>query len=582
MVDRVAEVEARLVEMTEALRRMEQRVAALEQGGLTPSAARRRARQAQAAHDATVSSIESDVADAGKSLSLVGRTLLVLAGAFVLRALTDSGTLPAAIGVAAGLVYAGSWVVAADRAGAAGRRASAVFHLVAAIAIGFPLLFEAATRFRLLSPLVASAMLAAFTGPALAVAARRRHEVLAWVIALGGIGTATGLMLSAGRMAPPVAYLILLGIATLWLGYVQDWHGLRWPVALVADVAVLVLALRAVHPSAVDGPATAMALEAALMALYLGSFATRTLLLDREVVSFEVVQTAAVLLVGLGGAAFVASSAGRGEAALGVVSVAFGLAAYAVAFAFVERRHRERHANFYFYASVALVFVLAGTAFALQGWTLPSIAWAAFAVVSAALARAYGRRTLAVHAVAYAIAGAFASGLLAHAAEALVGAPGAWGALPPSSLVVVAAIAATAWVTASAAPAHPIERVPRVVLVAALAAAVAGIAVGIAAPAVAGSPGAASAGAVATVRTVVLATGALLLAALGRLDGWAEARWLVYPVLGAVGVKILVEDLPRSRPATLFLAFALYGVALILVPRLRRREAPPPVGTARA
>ena len=581
MVDRVADVEARLAGMAEALRQMERRVSALEQGRLTPAAARRAMRGAR---DATVESIGSDVDAAGRSLSLVGRTLLVLAGAFVLRAFTDSGTFPAAVGVAAGFVYAGTWVAAADRAGAAGRKASAVFHLVAAIAIGFPLLFEAATRFRLLSPLAASAMLAAFTGPALAVAARRRHEGLAWVIAFGGILTAIGLMLSAGRMAPPVCYLVLLGVATAWMGYVLDWHGLRWPVALVADVAVLVLALRAVHPTAGEGPAVAIGVQVALMALYLGSFATRTLLLDREVVPFEMAQTAAVLLVGLGGSAFVASSADAGESAIGLVSVAFGLSSYAVAFAFLERRRTVRHANCHFYASVGLVFVLAGIAFAFRGWVLPSVAWAVFAVVAGALARVHGRMTLASHAVAYAVAGALSSGLLSHAAEALLAAPGTpWEALPPSSLAVMAAIAATAWFTSFVAPTHPIERAPRLVLVAALAAGVAGIAGGVGAPAGAGPPGAgASAGAVATVRTAVLAMGALLLAALGRRDGWVEARWLVYPVLAAVGVKILVEDLARSRPATLFLAFALYGATLVLVPRLRRREAAPPEGAARA
>ena len=39
------------------------------------------------------------------------------------------------------------------------------------------------------------------------------------------------------------------------------------------------------------------------------------------------------------------------------------------------------------------------------------------------------------------------------------------------------------------------------------------------------------------------------------------------------GVKLLVEDLPRSRPATLFIALALYGGALIVAPRLGRTGA---------
>jgi hypothetical protein len=120
-----------------------------------------------------------------------------------------------------------------------------------------------------------------------------------------------------------------------------------------------------------------------------------------------------------------------------------------------------------------------------------------------------------------------------------------------------------------------IARVQRAFLIALLAASVPGLLIGWAAPLVAGTPGAgADPGVVATVRTVFLALGALGLAALGRIPAWAEARWLAWPVLGIAGVKMIVEDLPRSRPATLFLAFALYGAALILVPRLRRRELP--------
>ena len=59
---------------------------------------------------------------------------------------------------------------------------------------------------------------------------------------------------------------------------------------------------------------------------------------------------------------------------------------------------------------------------------------------------------------------------------------------------------------------------------------------------------------------------------LGRREAWREAGWLVYPVLAATALKILLEDLPRGRPATLFLAFALYGAALVAVTRRRHRE----------
>jgi hypothetical protein len=80
---------------------------------------------------------------------------------------------------------------------------------------------------------------------------------------------------------------------------------------------------------------------------------------------------------------------------------------------------------------------------------------------------------------------------------------------------------------------------------------------------------------VATVRTGVLVAGVLVLAWSGTLEEWREAGWLAYPLLLVIAAKLVLEDIARSRPASLFLAFALYGAALILVPRLRRRVVAP-------
>jgi len=570
--DRLSELESRVAELTEGMRRMERRVEAIENAKLSPAAARR-VRAAAAGPDTTVASIRSDASQVAGGLALVGRTLLVLAGAFVLRALTDSGTLPTWVGAGLGFAYAGVWIFASERAVKSGGAASAAFHGAAAVMIGFPLLFEAVTRFKLLSPILAAATLTGFTGVALAVAAWRRFELLAWLVGLGGVFTALALMFVTRTMAPPLAYLLLLGTATLWLGYVRDWHGLRWPVAGVLDLAVIVLALRAVNPAAVEGPGIAMVLQLSLVTLYLGSIAARTLLLGRDVVSFEIIQTVAVLVAGLGGAAFVATRADLGAGILGGASVLFGLASYGIAFAFVERKQTQRRANFYFYTSVGILFVLLGTAFVLPDSILPAV-WAAFALVCAGVARALSRRTLATHAAAYAVAALLVAGLFGHAFESFFVSPDVpWTPATAAGLLAVAAAALAGWLTNPVPSEGKLGHLPRVLLLVALATAAAGVLSGLVVPIVAGTPGAgASAGATATVRTAVLVGGALLLALLGRVDGWGEAKWLSWAILAVAGVKILLEDLPKSRPATLFLAFALYGGALILIPRLRRRE----------
>ncbi|MBI5070598.1 MAG: hypothetical protein HZB56_20410 [Deltaproteobacteria bacterium] len=575
MPDPAPDLAAKVADLTDALLKLERRVAALEAGPV------RTARPAAARRAAPAPEEEESILPAGlgltEALSLGGRTFLVLAGAFVLRHLTESQTLPTWLGVALGLAYAGTWLFMADVAGRAGRPWSAGFHGLATVAVGLPLLLEAASRFKLLSPPLAAALLLALTGVALAVAVRRRLHGLAWLVTVGGTLTAVALMLVSGRLGPATAYLILLGVATLWLGYVVDWLYLRWPVALVADLVMAFLALRAGAQATAEGPTVALLVQALLVAGYFGSFAARTLLLQRKVVAFEVFQTAAAILVGLGGAVLVAARSGSGRPALGAVSLVFGAGAYAVAFAFVERRQKIRE-NFYFYASVALVFTLAGTTLLLPGGAL-AVVWAALAVGAGLLARRQRSATLALHAAVYGVAAALAGDLVHHAAEALFGPPEvAWSPAGLASVLVAAGMAATTWLTAHQdGPARPLARVPRFLLFLALALSVTGLLTGWLGPLLAGAPGAgASPSVLAAVRTAVLSSGALLLAWLGRSPRWAEAGWLVYPVLGVAGIKILLEDLRVGRPATQVLTFAFFGAALILVPRLRGRKKEPP------
>lgn len=572
MPEPTVDVAARLEELAEAIRQVERRVAALERSGVGAPVAPRRAAPAAAAGAGTLAEVTADAA-VGRVVPLVGRTLLVLAGAFVLRALTDSGKLPAGPGIALGFAYAGTWIAMADRAGRTGHALAAGFHGLAAVLIGFPLLFEAASRFQLLSPAAALAALTLLSAVALAVAARRSLQGLAWVTAIGGVVTALALgVVSRGRIAPATLYLVLLGVATLWLGYVRDWVQLRWPVALVADVMAAVLAFQAGAPGSADGPGAGLAVLAALIGLYLGSIATRTLVLGRRVVPFEVVQSAAVIAVGLGGAVWVATRSGMGRAGFGLAATAFGVAAYAVAFAFVQRRQAGR-ANFYFYTSVAIALVLAGT-----GLLLPLAAvgpaWGILSVLACLAARRQRSLTLAAHGAAYGVGAAAAGGLLAGGfGNAFLGPGPAWSPTA-ASLLVVASVAASAWLgSRAAARSSTAERLPQLALVVALATSVAAVAIAWLAPVFAGTGPSASPGATAAVRTGVLVTGAVVLAWIARREAWTEAGWLAWPLMGATGLKMMLEDMPRSQPATLFVSFALYGAALILMPRLRARRA---------
>ena len=85
-------------------------------------------------------------------------------------------------------------------------------------------------------------------------------------------------------------------------------------------------------------------------------------------------------------------------------------------------------------------------------------------------------------------------------------------------------------------------------------------------------PPEADAGIVAAVRTSIVAVAAVALAALSRIPASVDLRWLVYPLFLFGALKLALEDLPNGRPSTLFVAFAFYGVALIIAPRLARAD----------
>ena len=177
--------------------------------------------------------------------------------------------------------------------------------------------------------------------------------------------------------------------------------------------------------------------------------------------------------------------------------------------------------------------------------------------------------TLRAHAALYLLVAALHTGLATECARALGGAASL--ELPP--LAWVAAVAAlAAWAVLASDPGAPragAARAPQLLL-AALAVLVVGKAAQAAVWQAAGARLDADPAAAAVVRTAVLAALALGLAVGAARLGLAELRWLVYPVVVLGGLKLLTQDVRLGRPATLVVSLALYGLVLVLLPRLTK------------
>jgi hypothetical protein len=99
-----------------------------------------------------------------------------------------------------------------------------------------------------------------------------------------------------------------------------------------------------------------------------------------------------------------------------------------------------------------------------------------------------------------------------------------------------------------------------------------GLFIAIAAPVIAGVTGPEpNLAALAALRTAMLSVAAVTLAISSRYPRWPEARWLVYPVLVVVGIKLFIEDFPNGEPTALFVALGFVGSALLLVAPLLKR-----------
>lgn len=574
MTEPLARLEARLANVERTLAGLDGRLQLLEGG--SPS---RPVRQVAAAH-AEAPPVTASSTDVVGTLTLIGRTFVIFAGAYLLRALTESGSLDRTTGAALGLAYAAAWTFVAYRV-ALRHALSATFFGACTVLIGFPLLWEATTRFALLTPATGAVALTATTGLVLVTAWRRHLHALAWVATIGACGLAFLLLVMTGGAVAFASFLIVLGVATLWLGYDREWTMLRWVAAFFADVAVVGLVGRTLTTPPRDAPSLVMAVQLLLLVGYLVSIAIRTLVRGRDVLPFEAMQTGAMLLAGLGGAMLVAHQTGTGALALGSALLVLAVACYAVAFAFVDRRQGRE--NFYFYTSLALVFAMTGCDLVLGG-PLLGILWASLAVLAGWAGRRYGRSALGVHAVVYVTAAAVSTGLVAATLAGLFASADApWTPLGAAAWAVLVAVG-LCWLLSTPGPGRASGHawdISRWALVLIGAISVAGACVVVGRSVLpSGSDARLHAGMVATLRTGVLAAAALVVAWLGRRLATREFGALLYPVLGWGALKLLIEDVRTSPPSLLFVAFALYGGALILGPRIAR-ALPHEVGQAR-
>jgi hypothetical protein len=578
MEDRLQQLESRVEGLVEGLARLDSRLSALESDQVVaPTATEPRLSPIEAASlEADSPSLPLDEKSLSSAATHLGRILLIFGGAYLLRALTDFEILPAGAGVFLGGVYALSWLVMAYRAGGTeARRPTAVLYGIASTLMTLPLLVETTTRFQLLSGSQGAAVLTVFFLLALTVSVIRELRSLGWLATIGAMVTALVLLRMTHAAAPYAMALLVIGLASLWAVYLRGWKGLHWFGALGADLGIVIVALLSSNERWTLSPMLVYALAISLLLLFLLSFAIRSHLNKKTVGWFETVQGVFVIAATYWAVFRIVSAENLNLTLLGVACLALGIGAYALAFSRETRSTRGR--NFFFYSTLGLALVVGGSSL-LMSPGKAAAAWSLMAVIMAWFSGRYGRVTLSLQCTLLLIAAGVSSGVLGTGIQALAGnGAESWPTPSPWQLIVGAATVVCLFIPV----AQHSERwgrlagLPQLTVLALSVWEVGGLIVTYLAPMLTGVPGAeADLGLVAVLRTAVLSASAITLSLSSRHKRWPEARWLAYPVLLLVGLKLIFEDFPHGRPLTLFLALAVVGGALIAVARLLRRERP--------
>lgn len=555
---RLAILEEGLTRLTRSVAGMEARLAALEKA--PPDAV---ILAEENLDDAALAQMIPSSRAVSGVLTEIGRCVLVAAGGFLVRAITDSGTIARPAGVALGLAYAVAWIVLADRAAAGGRNRSASFLSITAVALAYPLLWETTARMNVLSPGGAAAGIAVLTALVLAVAARRDLAVLGWAALLAAASVSIVLGLTTGRIEPFAAALLAIAAATASLG--RAWRGaaaLQWPAAAAADLLILWATLRLiVSPTPEASPLSTLALASAAALFFLGRSIQRVLR-DGPIPVFDALQTALSLALGIAGALAAARAVGSSPRPVGAALIALSAICFGVS---VRVAPRDPRRSFFFYSTCGLFLALIGTSLALDDGPASAILWSLLAAVAVFLSRRERWRVLRGHSAVYAVAAAWQSGLLVASFQAFLSADAAgWGGMAPAAYAaLLAAGLSDLMIVRQDARGGASERIPELVLAAIWA-------LGLAALAVAGLQNLLpkDAGTLAAVRTAVLSGAALLLAWARRRTARAEFSWLAAAALLAGAAKLVLEDLPHGRSFTLFAAFVLYGAGLLATQRL--------------
>ena len=513
-------------------------------------------------------SAEEIAAQTGGAFPVLGKAMLGIAGAYLLRAVAESGAIPMLAIAAIAIVYAGLWLVWAARVPAGAWFAASTTYSCTSALILAPMLWELTVSFKVLSAAATASILCAFAAASSALAWKRNLASLSWVGNATAAAVAMALIATSRNLAPFAVALLLMALMAEFAEVRGHSSGGRIVVAAGADAGLLAMIFiysspRSARMDYVDlGASVPIALGCLLFMIYAAGVCIKTMLLRRRIAIFDLCQV--MVAFALASAAVLYFGPETRQQLLGIVCLLLCAATYTAAFVLFGSGCDPLNRRVFATWSVALL--LCGCWLCLAPPTMAACLGAA-AIAATILGVRLRRQTLELHGMVYLIVAAAVSGLLTWCANTLA------LASPAAPTWVVCAVAACA-ALCYAAEQHAADEpwtLQWLHIAAALMATVAAAALLVSGlvrlVAFMVEPGVHH---VALIRTLIACVAALALAFSGAHWGRKELTRIGYAILVLVAAKLLLEDMRHGHLAFITASIFVYAISLIAVPRLAR------------